>query len=620
MVSVLGPEEAQAVYDVREALECQALRLFGARASAAQRERLAATVAALRAAHEHGDAIAMLEAKRAFYDALYAGAASPLLGQQATIVQNRLWHLRAQSLSQPGRAAASLAEIEETVTALCRGDADAASVHWRTHLGNAAGAAFAAWGATELPETSGAMTGPGGADPARLRLCGELRTLDLGGVRITYVPDGTGRLIPDVFLPTIDWPQHPDHLDTEGLVVASLGGFLVQTPSATTLIDTGYGPTEPATGPAMTARGLATFGGGELVRNLQRLGVRREDVDVVALTHLHFDHVGWLVDTDGAPVFSNARHVTSATEWRSASAAGDPHGHLTAEGFFQPLSALIETFEGAVDVADAVQALPTPGHTAGHTAYVVRGTARRVVVLGDAAHSPSSWNSRSTGAAGTRTRGLPNAPGDCSPTAASTRTSSLPVGTSPTSSSAGLRPATARSGGCRWTGETRPSSVGRALLQRGAGRVADVVAPQLAAPLGVPRDDPGHDALDLNHARLRPARPGEGATAQPSQPTAQQLGLRLQHLVVGTAVQDVVEVVLPGEHRSHVAGGVRLPQGLCRGDELRQLVFGGPLNEQPDGQPLERLTHLVKAAGLPVADRRHRGAAVRDDGDEALGL
>lgn len=153
VVTTLDPVEAQAVYDVRAALECQAMHLFATRATDAMAEVLAGAVKALRQAHERGDATAMLESKRALYAALYDGAQSPMLAQQATLVQDRLWHLRAQSLSQPGRPMASMSEIEEAMDALVSRDAAAATERWRLHLGNAAAAALAAWGTGGAPAT-----------------------------------------------------------------------------------------------------------------------------------------------------------------------------------------------------------------------------------------------------------------------------------------------------------------------------------------------------------------------------------------------------------------------------------------------------------------------------------
>src|SRR5207249_1579095 len=60
-----------------------------------------------------------------------------------------------------------------------------------------------------------------------------------------------------------------------------------------------------------------------LVRELAAAGLRPDDVDVVVLSHLHFDHAGGLLAAwkEGAPatlVFPRARYVTGARAWERA--------------------------------------------------------------------------------------------------------------------------------------------------------------------------------------------------------------------------------------------------------------------------------------------------------------
>lgn len=132
------------------------------------------------------------------------------------------------------------------------------------------------------------------------------------------------------------------------------------------LVDTGFGPQRiPATG---TIAALGSLHGGSLLENLNRLGVAADQIDVVAFTHLHDDHVGWARHRD-AP-FTGARFVTSEAEW---AAAGRPAVEPVADG--------VEVFPG-------VRLVSLPGHTAGHAGYRVTGGRQRLLAFGDALHSP----------------------------------------------------------------------------------------------------------------------------------------------------------------------------------------------------------------------------------------
>ncbi|GHF79501.1 DNA-binding GntR family transcriptional regulator [Amycolatopsis bartoniae] len=141
-VAQLSDEEARAIYEVREALECFAVRLFVERASDETVTRLRDALAKLKAAHESGRVARMLSTKTKFYDVLYSGAGNEVLHSQAHLLHGRLAQLRARSLSHSGRPQSSIAEIEEVVARIAARDADAASALWRDHIRNAAATAL----------------------------------------------------------------------------------------------------------------------------------------------------------------------------------------------------------------------------------------------------------------------------------------------------------------------------------------------------------------------------------------------------------------------------------------------------------------------------------------------
>jgi DNA-binding GntR family transcriptional regulator len=141
-VTVMTDDEARSVYEVREALECFAVRLFVKRADESTLDRLQEAVTRLRDAHLSGEVPAMLEAKHEFYDVLYAGADNDVLRAQAALLQSRLYRLRARSLARNGRPGASIAEIEQVMERIAERDAEAASTLWGQHIHRAALAAL----------------------------------------------------------------------------------------------------------------------------------------------------------------------------------------------------------------------------------------------------------------------------------------------------------------------------------------------------------------------------------------------------------------------------------------------------------------------------------------------
>lgn len=141
-VGGLSPAEAADIYAVRAALEGQVAEQFVARADAAALARLEAAADALRRAYEGGPIEPILAAKRDFYDCLCAGAANTVVPELLARLNSRISRLRVRSLADPGRSAASLAEIEALLAALWAGDAAAARAAAIRHVERAAAAAL----------------------------------------------------------------------------------------------------------------------------------------------------------------------------------------------------------------------------------------------------------------------------------------------------------------------------------------------------------------------------------------------------------------------------------------------------------------------------------------------
>lgn len=150
---------------------------------------------------------------------------------------------------------------------------------------------------------------------------------------------------------------------------------LIQTGGQLVLFDTGFG-----------AGGRAQ-GTGRLAERMAEAGYRPEDVDVLAFTHMHPDHILGLKDGD-ALAFPNARLVMGRHEfdaWRKGDGlpAARAENRALFERLILPLADRFEFVDDGDTVAPGITAEAAFGHSLGHMMYRFAGAGQQILVWGD---------------------------------------------------------------------------------------------------------------------------------------------------------------------------------------------------------------------------------------------
>jgi glyoxylase-like metal-dependent hydrolase (beta-lactamase superfamily II) len=166
--------------------------------------------------------------------------------------------------------------------------------------------------------------------------------------------------------------------------------FLIQSAGRTALMETGCGDYLQATA-------------GRQQANLAAAGVTPEDIEAVLLTHMHPDHSAGLTErATGKAIFANAELVVHADEpahWlddANMAKAGERERLMyfqCAREQIAPYQDRMRLFTGG-EVFPGVTALPRPGHTPGHTTYLISSGNDQLLIWGDTVHVPEVQTAR----------------------------------------------------------------------------------------------------------------------------------------------------------------------------------------------------------------------------------
>lgn len=218
------------------------------------------------------------------------------------------------------------------------------------------------------------------------------KTWQIGDVKITRVVEQIAPLPPEGLIANVDPDRMAEHaswlkphfVNDEGQILLSIHALVVESGGKTIVVDTCMGNDRPL---PMELGTLQT----RFLEDLEQV-VKREQVDYVLCTHLHFDHVGWNTMKVGdafVPTFPNARYLFGREEyayWTS----GVEDENIVLEYGVEPVVAagLHELVEDRHAITDEVSLEPTPGHTPGHVSVRIESGGARAVITGDMVHHP----------------------------------------------------------------------------------------------------------------------------------------------------------------------------------------------------------------------------------------
>lgn len=131
---------------------------------------------------------------------------------------------------------------------------------------------------------------------------------------------------------------------------------------------------------------------GRIMQSLAEAGIKPEEIDAIVLTHPHIDHAGGIMSADGKTRnFPNAQIYTTEADfnfWQNEKLIGtraESSYRTFAKNVLPNKDRLVMVKDGQ-EILPGIQAISSPGHTAGHTSYMITSAGKSLCFTGDIAH------------------------------------------------------------------------------------------------------------------------------------------------------------------------------------------------------------------------------------------
>ena len=179
-----------------------------------------------------------------------------------------------------------------------------------------------------------------------------------------------------------------------GKIPISFNNLLVSTGRGNVLIDAGSGK-----------RPYPGGNEGQLLQNLDSLGIHPGNIDGIIITHSDYDHIGGILNKDGQLEFPNARYYLSANSWGYWSSSEGRSKIATLHAWpgerieyvwetYSTIRDQLTIVDYEVEFLQGFRMYPAVGHRYDHDSLTIESSGEKLIHLADALAHPLIMTNR----------------------------------------------------------------------------------------------------------------------------------------------------------------------------------------------------------------------------------
>ncbi|MGM0862386.1 hypothetical protein C6W24_19415 [Bacillus atrophaeus] len=224
-----------------------------------------------------------------------------------------------------------------------------------------------------------------------------METMKMGSIVFTWLDGGVTHMDGGAMFGVVPKPlwskKYP--VNEKNQIELRTDPILIQKNGLNILVDSGIGSGK------MTEKQIRNYGvtqQSDIKKSLAELGLTVHDIDIIAMTHLHFDHASGLTeyqDEKLVSVFPDADIYTSSVEWNEMRHPNIRSKNTYWKENWEAVEGQVKTFDGSCMITEGITMHHTGGHSDGHSILVCEDGGETAIHMADlmptAAHRNPLW-------------------------------------------------------------------------------------------------------------------------------------------------------------------------------------------------------------------------------------